>query len=92
MKRSELVTRIEEYLLHTQHLNIPCSLGSDFNAAANELVALIEQAGMLPPGYMKPIEFFEGKQYPLIPGDFKNEEGIWCTPGIREWESEDEEK
>ncbi len=49
MKRSELVTRIEEYLLHTQHLNVPCSLGSDFKAAAEELVVLIEQAGMRPP-------------------------------------------
>ena len=49
MKRSELVTRIEEYLLHTQHLDIPCSLGSDFKAAAEELVVLIENVGMLPP-------------------------------------------
>ena len=49
MKRSKLVTRIEKYLLDTQHLDIPCSLGSDFKAAAEELVFLIEQAGMLPP-------------------------------------------
>lgn len=49
MKRSELVTRIEEYLLHTEHLDIPCSLGSDFKAAAEELVILIEKTGMLPP-------------------------------------------
>ena len=49
MKRSELVTRIEEYLLHTQHLDIPCSIGSDFKAAAEELVVLIENVGMLPP-------------------------------------------
>ena len=49
MKRSELVTRIENYLLDTQHLDIPCSLGSDFKAAAEELVVLIENVGMLPP-------------------------------------------
>lgn len=49
MKRSELVTRIKEYLLYTQHLDIPCSLGSDFKAAAEELVVLIENVGMLPP-------------------------------------------
>lgn len=52
MKRSELVTKIEEYLLHTEHLDIPCSLGSDFKAAAEELVVLIEDAGMLPPEYV----------------------------------------
>ena len=52
MKRSELVTRIEEYLLHTEHLDIPCSLGSDFKAAAEELVILIEKTGMLPPEYL----------------------------------------
>ena len=49
MKRSEMVNIIEEYLCHTEHLDIPCSLGSDFKAAAKEIVALIEQAGMLPP-------------------------------------------
>lgn len=52
MKRSELVTKIEEYLLYTEHLDIPCSLGSDFNAAAEELVILIEKNGMLPPEYV----------------------------------------
>lgn len=44
---------------------------------------------MAPPGYMKPIAFDKnGKQYPLIPGNFKDENGIWCIPGVREWEDE----
>ena len=44
-----MVNIIEEYLCRTEHLDIPCSLGSDFKAAAKELVVLIEDAGMLPP-------------------------------------------
>lgn len=44
----------------------------------------IELEGMKPPGYMKPID------NPLIPGDFKNEKGQWCTPEVQEWEPEDE--
>lgn len=49
----------------------------------------LQDAGMLPPGYMKPIPFeSDGKQYPLIPGDFKYN-GVWCTPGVNEWEPEE---
>lgn len=53
------------------------------------LLDTIELQGMLPPGYLKPIPFeSDGRQYPLVPGDFKNDAGIWCTPGINEWEPE----
>jgi hypothetical protein len=49
----------------------------------------IENAGMLPPGYMKPLlRDNEGNQYPLVPGDFKNDQNVWCTPGVNEWEKE----
>lgn len=51
----------------------------------------IEDKGMAPPGYMKPIPFeSDGQQYPLVPGDFKNDLNIWCTPGQQEWEPENE--
>lgn len=49
MKKSELLDLIEQYIVHTPHLDIPCSLGSDFRAAAEELLELIEKAGMKPP-------------------------------------------
>jgi len=82
MKRSEMLKFIKglleigrEYPLDTQAENLLCHL---------------EEKGMLPPGYLKPIPFYDGYQYPLIPGDFKNEKGLWCTPGVCEWESEDE--
>lgn len=55
---------------------------------AEKVLEVIEEAGMLPPGYLKPIPFESGTQYPLIPGDFQNDMGIWCTPGINEWEIE----
>jgi ferritin-like protein len=55
---------------------------------AEILVRKLEELGMEPPGYMKPIPFINGKQYPLIPGDFQNDAGIWCTPGVNEWEPE----
>lgn len=80
MKRSELVTKIEEYLLYTEHLDIPCSLGSDFKAAAKELVVLIEQAGMLPPKACI--------ERSVRVGD---EERI-AYYNTNEWESEDEKK
>lgn len=61
--------------------------------ATEQLLSVMEKAGMSPPGYMKPIPFDEVDiQYPLVPGDFKNEGGIWCTPGVQEWEPEDETK
>ena len=59
--------------------------------SADEILEGLEHMGMQPPGYMKPIPFEDdGKQYPLVPGDFKNNNGIWCTPGVQEWEDEDE--
>ncbi len=57
---------------------------------AHWVITYLEEMGMAPPGYMKPIPFeADGKQYPLIPGDFPNDKDIWCTPGVRQWEEED---
>lgn len=56
----------------------------------NSILEWIEQLGMLPPEGLIPILFEEdGKQYPLVPGDFKNNKNIWCTPK-NQWESEEE--
>ena len=80
MKRSEMLARLEEEF-------------STYETAENiarRALSICEEAGMLPPGYLKPISFENGKQYPLIPGDFLNVQGIWCTPGVNEWELEDD--
>lgn len=53
MKRSEMHNKILTYIWHTEHLDIPCSLGSDFNQAAEDILSLIEEAGMKPPRYTK---------------------------------------
>jgi hypothetical protein len=82
MKRSELVTRIEEYLLHTEHLDIPCSLGSDFKAAAEELVVLIEKAGMIPPKTKALLSDF----YSGFSQEFLDEHQFT----VNRWETEDE--
>lgn len=81
MKRSEMLELISKLL----------DAGiDDFPKAdrAENLLCHLEQCCMLPPGHMKPLPFENGKQYPLVPGDFLNDEGIWCTPGINEWEPE----
>ena len=87
MKRSEMLKIISNNLYDT-------SLDSSeeqCKATADFILSIIEEQGMSPPGYMKPIPFeSDGRQYPLVPGDFKNDEGIWCTPGIQEWEPENE--
>lgn len=81
MKRSEVIKLIESlFEIAPNH---------DNNANAENLLCHLEELGMLPPGYMKPIPFeSDGKQYPLIPGDFRNNDNIWCTPGVNEWEKE----
>lgn len=84
MKRSEMF-KIILAQLHGPDTNYP---GHHDDALA--MLYVIERAGMMPPGYMKPIPFeSDGKQYPLVPGDFQNDEGVWCTPGVQEWEPED---
>ena len=65
--------------------------GKSDEEALDGLLTFLEEKGMKPPGYLKPIPFYDGKQYPLIPGDFKNENDVWCTPGIQEWEDETKE-
>lgn len=88
MKRSEMQNKIIKFILdNKQNFNeIDFSVAYSFS---DEILFLLEKEGMNPPGYMKPIPFeSDGKQYPLIPGDFKNDEGVWCTPGIQEWEPE----
>jgi len=89
MKRSEMVKEIAMLLGTMNTANVSDKI---LKAEADWLLMMIEKQGMLPPGYMKPIPVEEdGKQYPLIPGDFKYN-GVWCTPGVNEWEPEQSEK
>jgi hypothetical protein len=63
---------------------------TDFLAEA-ALNSVLENVKMIPPPSLKPVPFEDdGKQYPLVPGDIKNENGVWCTPGYHGWEPEDE--
>ncbi len=88
MKRSEMVNKVA-FLVAQSKGNLPVSSNDLFIASV--ILKELEKEGMKPPGYMKPIPFeSDGNQYPLIPGDFKNDKGIWCTPGVQEWESEDD--
>lgn len=88
MKRNQMVDNIYSSLtFFYSNKDYPEKLQRQI---ADYILDHIEDAGMLPPGYMKPIPFeSNGKQYPLIPGDFKNEKDEWCTPGIHEWEPEE---
>ena len=57
---------------------------------ADHILFVLEKMGMKPPAYLKPIPFeSDGKQYPLVPGDIKNNDGVWCTPGQFGWEDEE---
>lgn len=88
MKRSEVVSIIEN-IIETELIDYPNSFPGNKTVAEIVLTEL-EKAGMLPPGYAKPIPICQdGKYYPLIPGDFKIN-GVWCTPGQNEWEPENE--
>lgn len=49
MKRSEALTEIIFWLEQTEHIDLPTTLGSDFNKAAQELLSRLEELGMLPP-------------------------------------------
>lgn len=81
MKRSEAVGQMAGYLsgYHWYAEKHP----SELLELAQHVITALEKFDFAPPGYMKPIQ-----GAPLIPGDFKNEEGVWCTPGVREWEPE----
>lgn len=84
MKRSEMLNIIQTYIkCFEAYQEIP------IEEKALRLLNRLECEGMKPPEYMKPIPFINGIQYPLVPGDFINKEGIWCTPGQQEWEPED---
>lgn len=84
MKRSQMVLIIAESLIEPHYPDDP-------EKEASCILRRLERYGMLPPGYMKPIPIeSNGKQYPLVPGDFQNDNNIWCTPGVNEWEPEDE--
>jgi hypothetical protein len=50
----------------------------------SRLLFSLEHKGMLPPCALIPIP---NDETPLVPGDFKNDEGVWCTPK-HEWEKE----
>lgn len=62
MKRSQFKELILDYLRSTQYLDIPCSAGSDFNNAAEDIVKITEEAGMFPPivgeTYTEPYKVF----------------------------------
>lgn len=73
MKRSKMVEIIR------------CQLDNYDEMTASNILTQLEFMGMKPPGYMKPIP---ADETPLIPGDIKNDAGIWCTPGIQQWEPE----
>tara|TARA_R110000868_G_scaffold66014_14_gene197074 strand:- start:4817 stop:5104 length:288 start_codon:yes stop_codon:yes gene_type:complete len=95
MKRSQMVEYIAEALLELyggdEAEREEAREASKMHRLKTAHIALkaAEKNYMEPPGHMKPIPFeSNGKQYPLVPGDFKNDAGIWCTPGQREWESE----
>jgi hypothetical protein len=49
MKKSEALKEIIFWLEHTEHIDLPTSISSDFNKAAEELLARLEELGMLPP-------------------------------------------
>lgn len=81
MKRSEMLEQIR------------MTLSGQFREAdwANQILTTVEVLGMLPPPWMKPLPIeSDGYQYPLVPGDFKDDNGIWCTPGYHGWEPENE--
>ena len=87
MKRSEMINKLADIV----HENRRATFTVSSEDLAEMLLKAIEECRMKPPGYMKPIPFAEdGYQYPLVPGDFQNDKGVWCTPGQQEWESEDE--
>lgn len=79
---SELILQLIEY-----HIDLDYGKAQE---VADKILTRQEKEGMLPPGYLKPIPFINGKQYPLIPGDFQNQQGIWCHPDQHEWESDTE--
>ncbi len=84
VKRSELIVKM------VRCWDTSKGMGYTNIQAMDRVLEIAEENGMAPPGIMKPLPFDEeGRQYPLIPGDFKNEKGIWCTPGVQEWEDED---
>lgn len=104
MKRSEMINLIRNNLMEIlgepDGISLEPNIGLNLNITlfeiikkdkqiSDNLLTLMELSGMLPPGYMKPIPFeSDGRQYPLIPGDFPNDQRIWCTPGVNEWEPE----
>ena len=83
MKRSEMLRDIAAIIFWNRR-----SIASNSDLA-KAILDGIEKRGMKPPEYLKPIEYFEEKQYPLVPGDIQRSDGQWATPAA-EWEPEDE--
>lgn len=89
MKRSEMVLKLTK-AYSIRHVMVEGRYITP-QVFMDEILQYIEDLGMAPTGYMKPIPIeSNGKQYPLVPGDFQNDKGIWCTPGVQEWEPENE--
>lgn len=80
MKRSEMVNVIREFVATVEY-DYDCYMTPK---DCDELLAVIQKAGMIPPPSKKYLA--EGES-PLIPGDFKDENG-WFTPGLHGWEQE----
>lgn len=58
MKRSEILGSIVTWLEQTQYIDLPTAAGSDFEAAAKELLLKLEEEGMQPPAVKEPCETF----------------------------------
>lgn len=94
MKRSEMIQNIASELVCEQTNHISWDKAQE---VAERVLARIEKDGMTPPPSLKPIPYetyykypdkVRSEQYPLVPGDFKDDNGIWCTPGYHGWEKE----
>ena len=69
MKRSDMVLLIMDTLRNY------VTTTRDLEVASRKVLKRMEDAGISPPGYMKPIPCDNyGRQYPLVPGDFQDEE------------------
>lgn len=80
MKRSEMLSSIRNRLLGTE---------INHEMFEHQILDVVEELGMIPPSSWKLVPFeTDGKQYPLVPGDFKLDDGKWYTPGLHGWESE----
>lgn len=86
MKRSDMIKHLATIIWESQG-----EFGEPSERQAKYVLDKIEQLGTAPPEtwVLVPIES-DGRQYPLVPGDFKLDNGLWYTPQQRVWDKEDE--